>query len=97
MVQTSRPPLPSFTFDGLDRNRARYRTADRGKPLSLATWPARSKLAGLRFEQAELRAAEETLRLAAETRRAYVRAVAARQILTALGAAKASVDAGGAG
>ena len=30
------------------------------------------------------------MRLAAETRRAYIRAVAARQILTALNAAKAS-------
>ena len=61
--------------------------------LSLATRPARSKIAGVRFEQAELRAAEETLRVAAETRRAYMRAVAARQIVAALGAAKASAEA----
>jgi outer membrane protein TolC len=91
MVQASRPPLPSFGFDwvktSIELDVERQIVAS---ILSLATWPARSKLAGIRFEQAELRAAEETLRLAAETRRAYIRAVAARQILTALSAAKAS-------
>ena len=91
MVQASRPPLPSFGFDwvktSIELDVERQIVAS---ILSLATWPARSKLAGIRFEQAELRAAEETLRLAAETRRAYIRAVAARQILTALNAAKAS-------
>ena len=93
MVQASRPPLPSFAFDwvktSIELDVERQIVAS---ILSLATWPARSKLAGIRFEQAELRAAEETLRLAAETRRAYIRAVAARQILTALNAAKASAD-----
>ena len=94
MVQTSRPPLPSFAFDRVSTSiELDIERQIVGSLLSLATWPARSKLAGARFEQAELVAAEETLRLAAETRRAYIRAVAARQILTALGAAKASVDA----
>jgi outer membrane protein TolC len=93
-VQASRPPLPSFSYDWvkttieLDIERQIVASV-----LSLATWPARSKLAGLRFEQAELRAAEETLRLAAETRRAYIRAVAARQIVAALGRAKDSAQA----
>jgi outer membrane protein TolC len=92
-VQASRPPLPSFSYDWvkttieLDVERQIVASI-----LSLATWPARSKLAGIRFEQAELRAAEETLRLGAETRRAYIRAVAARQILAALNAAKASAE-----
>jgi outer membrane protein TolC len=91
MVQASRPPLPSFGFDwvktSIELDVERQIVAS---ILSLATWPARSKLAGIRFEQAELRAAEETLRLAAETRRAYIHAVAARQILRALNEAKAS-------
>jgi outer membrane protein TolC len=92
-VQASRPPLPSFSYDWvktsieLDVERQVIASI-----LSLATWPARSKRAGLRFEQAEFKAAEETLRLAAETRRAYIRAVAARQILAALNAAKASAQ-----
>ena len=62
MVQASRPPLPSFSFDwvktSIELDVERQIVAS---ILSLATWPARSKLAGVRFEQAELRAAEETL------------------------------------
>ena len=91
MVQASRPPLPIFSFDrvstSIELDIERQVVAS---ILSLATWPARSKIAGVRFEQAELRAAEETLRVAAETRKAYISAVAARQVLAALGAAKAS-------
>jgi outer membrane protein TolC len=93
-VQASRPPLPSFSYDwvktSIELDIERQIVAS---VLQLATWPARSKIAGVRFEQAELRAAEETLRLAAETRRAYIRAVAARQVLGALNKAKASADA----
>jgi outer membrane protein TolC len=93
MVQMSRPPLPRFSYDwvktSIELDIERQIVAS---VLSLATWPSRSKIAGVRFEQAELRAAEKTLRLAAETRRAYIRAVAARQILAALGAAKESAQ-----
>ncbi len=94
LVQMSRPPLPSFSYDwvktSIELDIERQIVAS---VLSLATWPARSRIAGVRFEQAELRAAEETLRLAAETRRAYIRAVAARHILAALNAAKESAEA----
>src|SRR5262245_16071464 len=90
-VQASRPPLPRFSYDwvktSIELDIERQIVAS---ILSLATWPSRSKLAGVRFEQAQFKAAEETLRLAAETRRAYIRAVAARQILAALNAAKTS-------
>ncbi|WP_204272755.1 hypothetical protein, partial [Enterobacter hormaechei] len=44
--------------------------------LGLATLPQRRAVAEVRFSQAQLRAAEETLRLAGDTRRAYYRAVA---------------------
>ena len=92
-VQSSRPPLPIFSFDdvstSLELDIERKIVAS---ILSVATWPARSKIAGVRIEQAELRAAEETLRLAAETRKAYIRAVAAREILTTLHASKANAD-----
>jgi outer membrane protein TolC len=93
-VQSSRPPLPIFSFDDvstsieLDIERKVVASI-----LSLATWPTRSKIAGVRIEQAELRAADDTLRLAVDTRRAYIRAVAARETLAALTAAKASADA----
>jgi outer membrane protein TolC len=97
MVRASRPPLPSFSYDwvktSIELDIERQIVAS---VLQLATWPARSKIAGVRFEQAQLRAVDETLRLAAETRRAYIRAVAARQILVALETAKESADAGAA-
>jgi outer membrane protein TolC len=48
--------------------------------IALATLPARSEIAAERFHQAQLRAAEETLRVAHEARRAYYRAVAAREL-----------------
>ena len=89
-VKASRPPALSFPISEvstpveLDIERKII-----GSLLSLLTMPARTKIAADQFAQAELRAAEETLRVAAETRRAYVRAVAARQIVAALGEAKA--------
>jgi outer membrane protein TolC len=86
-VQASRPPLPSFSIE-LDIERQVVASV-----LQLATWPARSKIAGVHFEQAELRAAEETLRIAAETRKAYYSAVGAREILAALNSAKANAKA----
>jgi outer membrane protein TolC len=49
--------------------------------IALATLPARSEIAAERFHQAQLRAAEETLRVAHEARRAYYRAVAARELV----------------
>ncbi len=92
-VQASRPPLPSFSYDwvktSIELDIERQVVAS---VLQLATWPARSKIAGVRFEQAELRAAEETLRIAAETRKAYYSAVGARQILAALNSAKANAE-----
>ena len=93
-VKASRPPALSFSFSDistpveLDIERKVI-----GSLLSLLTMPARTRIADDRFAQAELRAAEETLRLAAQTRRAYVRAVAARQIVATLGEAKANAEA----
>jgi outer membrane protein TolC len=93
-MQASRPPLPSFSYDwvktSIELDIERQVVAS---VLQLATWPARSKIAGVRFEQAQLRAAEDTLRVAAETRKAYYRAVGARQILAALTSAKANAEA----
>ena len=93
-VQASRPPLPSFSLERVSTSiELDIERKIVGSILALAVWPARSQIAAVRFEQAQLRAAEETLRVAAETRRAYLRAVAARQILAALDAARASADA----
>ena len=70
-VKASRPPALSFVLSDistpveLDIERKVI-----GSLLSLLTMPARTRIADDRFAQAELRAAEETLRLAAQTRHA---------------------------
>ncbi|WP_250439309.1 TolC family protein [Delftia tsuruhatensis] len=51
--------------------------------VSLITLPWRSRWQGMQMEQATLTAAQDVLRLAADTRRAWLRAVAARQQLAA--------------
>ena len=60
--------------------------------LALATLPARSEIASARFCQAQLHAAEETLRVVHETRRAYYRAVAARELLRFLVQSQSAAD-----
>jgi outer membrane protein TolC len=60
--------------------------------LALASLPARAEIAADRFWQAQLRAAEETLRVAAETRRAFYRAVAARELGGLLEQAKSAAE-----
>ncbi|MGI8852196.1 MAG: TolC family protein [Methyloceanibacter sp.] len=93
-VQASRPPLPAFLLERVSTSvELDIERKIVGSILALAVWPSRSKIAGVRFEQAQLQAAEETLRLATETRRAYIRAVGARQILATLDTSKASADA----
>ena len=63
-----------------------------GDILALATLPLRSDIARDRFRQAQLRAALETLRLAAEVRRAYFRTVAANELAALLADAKATAE-----
>jgi len=93
-VESSRPPLPTFAIDRVETSvELDIERKIVGSILALATWPVRSKIARVRFEQAQLVAAEETLRVAAETRRAYLRAVAARQVLAALNKVAKNADA----
>jgi outer membrane protein TolC len=61
--------------------------------LALATLPARAEIADDRFRQAQLQAVLETVRVAAETRRAFYRAVAARELSGFLVQAQDSADA----
>ena len=61
--------------------------------LALATLPARSEIAAGGFRAAQLRAAEATLKLAADTRRQYYRAVAANQAVGFLAQARLSTEA----
>lgn len=93
MVEASLPPNPRFSVSGISTPveldiEARI-VAD---ILALATLPARAEIAAARFRQAQLRAAEETLRVAAETRRSYYDAVAAQQIVNALGHAESAAQ-----
>lgn len=85
MVEASLPPSPTFSLSRIstpvELDIERRIVAD---ILSLATLPARAEIAAERFRQAQLRAAEETLRVAAATRRRYYRAVAAAEIVAAL-------------
>jgi outer membrane protein TolC len=93
MVASSRPPAPSFSFSNvstsIELDIERQIVAN---ILGLLTQPARTRIAADRFAQAQLQAALETLRVAAETRRAYYRAVAARETVAALTEFKSAAE-----
>jgi outer membrane protein TolC len=61
--------------------------------LGLLMLPEKREIAEVQFRQAQFRAAEETLRIVAEARRAYFRAVASGQTAALLEDAKASAEA----
>jgi outer membrane protein TolC len=93
MIQASLPPNPTFSVSriatSLEIEIERRIVAD---ILAFATLPARSEIAADRFWQAQLRAAEETLRVAADTRRAFYRAVGARQLAAFFEQAKSAAE-----
>ncbi len=79
MVQASLPPNPAFSIERIaGAGSVEIEARAIGSILALLTLPARAQIASDRFKQAQLQAAEATLRVATETRRAYYRAVAAR-------------------
>jgi outer membrane protein TolC len=93
LVQESLPPNPTFSISRIAGNGAlEIERQVVGDILALATLPFRSEIARQRFQKAQLRAAEETLRLAAEVRRAYYRAVAANELVGLLTDAKATAE-----
>lgn len=93
MVQASLPPNPTFTIERLSGpHEIEIEKRIIANILSLATLPIRADIAADRFRQAQLRAAEETLRIAADTRRAYYRAVAARELSRFLDQAKTAAQ-----
>jgi outer membrane protein TolC len=81
-VGASLPPSPTFSLfrvsGSVETEMERQLVID---IVALAALPAASEIATTRFHQAQLRAAEDTLRIAAQTRRAYYRAVAAREFV----------------
>lgn len=82
-VRQSLPPNPSLSITRLSG--AAEAELDREivvNILALATLPMRTEIANERFRRAQLAAALETLRVGTEARRAYYRAVAARQLVS---------------
>lgn len=93
MIQASLPPAPTVSVERLT-NPFEIEIERRivANILSLLTLPARASVAADRFHQAQLRAAEETLRVAAQARRNYYRAVASREIAGFLDQAKSAAE-----
>ena len=93
MVKASLPPNPTFSLSRIstpvELDIERRIVAD---ILALATLPARAEIAAVRFREAQLRAALETLHVAAETRRSYYQAVAAVQAVASLTQAASAAD-----
>ena len=82
MVQASLPPNPSFSFSRISGSlESELEATVAANILALATLPAQAEIAADQFRAAQLRAAEETLRVAAETRRNYYTAVAAQELV----------------
>jgi outer membrane protein TolC len=93
LVQDSLPPNPTFSLSRIvGGGGSEIERQVVGDILALATLPFRSDIARDRFRQAQLRAALETLRLAADVRRAYTRAVVARELVDLLTEAKATAE-----
>lgn len=93
LVEQSLPPNPVFAISRISGNGAsEIERQVVGDILALATLPFRSDIARDRFRGAQLRAALATLRLAADVRRAYVRAVAGNEMVGLLTDAKATAE-----
>jgi outer membrane protein TolC len=93
-VQASLPPNPGVSFmnvAGTGVANFEFRLIE--DILSLFTLSRRTAIAAEHFEHAQHQAVETTLRLAADTRRAHIRAVAAQQQIGFLDQARVTVEA----
>jgi outer membrane protein TolC len=85
LVEASLPPNPTFSLSristSVELDIERQIVAN---ILALATLPARAEIATARFRQAQLNAAQETIKVGLEARRNYYRAVASRQLVAFL-------------
>jgi outer membrane protein TolC len=92
-VGDSLPPNPGFSLERISGSfEIEIERRVVAEILGLATLPLRSELAAAQFRQAQLRAILETLRIAAEARRAYYRAVAGRELVTYLTQAQQAAE-----
>lgn len=93
MVEASLPPSPAITLSRIVQPSSIELEAQiLQNVLSLLTLPRRRELAEGRFLQAQKRAVEATLRIAADARRAYYRAVAANELIKLFDQAKMSAE-----
>ena len=93
MVAESLPPNPTISLSRLSGGgEIEIERRIAANILALATLPTRAEIAADRFRQAQLRAAAETMRLAAETRRAYYDAVAAAETAVFLAQAQTAAS-----
>ncbi len=93
-VGASLPPNPRFSLERIGVGPALgYELRLIANILALATLPARRDIAQAQFLQAQSLAIEGTFRLAIETRRAYLRAVAAAQLAALLEQSRGAADA----
>lgn len=92
-VEQSLPPNPTFSLSRISGNGG-YEIERQviGDILALGTLPFRSEIARQRFREAQLRAALETLRLAADVRRAYYQAVGANELVGLLTETKTTAE-----
>ena len=93
MVEASLPPAPTISLARLTGAELELERQIVQNVLALLTLPRRLEIAEDRFHAAQTRAAEATLKTAAEARRAYYRAVASSQIIKFLEEARVSAEA----
>lgn len=93
-VQASLPPNPGISLMNIGGTGvANFELRLIGDILSLITLPRRTAIAAEHFAHARHQAILTTLRLAVDTRKAYIRAVAAQQQVGFLDQARGTVDA----
>ena len=92
-VQASLPPNPTLSIMRIaGTGVANFELRLIEEIVGLFTLPQRTAIAAERFHHARLQAISATLRLAADTRRAYIRAIASRQQAGFLKQTRATVD-----
>lgn len=93
-MQASLPPNPRISIARTTASLAlEIERQISGSIFALATLPARTEIAKDKFRATQLRTLETVLKLAADTRRQYYRAVAANQQVAALVQAKSTAEA----
>lgn len=95
LVQAGRLRNPSFSFGRLTRgDEIEYERKLMLPILGLLTMPLTTKIESRRFEQVQLRAASDALRIADDTRRVYFSAVAAQETVKYMEQVKTAAEAG---